>query len=120
MRLPLTTRRPPFRCPLSLLHRTHVARARFHTPPVPAASSVCAFLARLEGCRHLRALDLGKNRIAKVEGIAHLEHLAQLSLEDNQVAQLGGIAPLRALMELCLYAGTSMYDLLSSPPSHIL
>ena len=48
----------------------------------------------------LSKLDLGKNKIARVEGIETLGLLTQLSLEDNEITSLTGLGKLTSLMEL--------------------
>jgi Leucine-rich repeat (LRR) protein len=37
---------------------------------------------------YLKKLELGKNKIARIEGISTLNNLMQLSLEDNQLTTL--------------------------------
>ena len=56
---------------------------------------------RLENLIYLRRLDLGKNRLTKIEGLDCLTRLTQLSLEDNQIASLAGLGNMNNLMELC-------------------
>ena len=48
----------------------------------------------------LTKLDLGKNKIARIEGLETLVQLAQLSLEDNEIASLAGLGKLASLMEV--------------------
>ena len=48
----------------------------------------------------LTKLDLGKNKIARVEGLETLSQLTQLSLEDNEVTSLAGLGKVTSLMEL--------------------
>lgn len=45
-------------------------------------------------------MELGKNKITKIEGISTLNNLLQLSLEDNGIESLAEFPELRSLMEL--------------------
>lgn len=45
-------------------------------------------------------MELGKNKITKIEGISTLNNLLQLSLEDNGIESLTEFPELRSLMEL--------------------
>ena len=40
---------------------------------------------------HLKKLDLGKNKIQKIEGLETLTSLVQLSLEDNEIESMAGL-----------------------------
>jgi Leucine-rich repeat (LRR) protein len=35
--------------------------------------------------RYLKKLDLGRNRIRRIDGLNQLESLTQLSMEDNEI-----------------------------------
>jgi len=52
--------------------------------------------------RYLKKLDLGQNRIRRIEGLASLELLTQLSMEDNEIEFLDGLDNLVNLFELYL------------------
>lgn len=51
---------------------------------------------------YLKKLELGLNKITKIEGIGNLLNLMQLSLEDNLITALDDFPDLRNLMELYL------------------
>ena len=51
---------------------------------------------------HLKKLDLGKNKIQKIEGLDTLSSLVQLSLEDNEIESLAGLSRVSTLLELYL------------------
>jgi hypothetical protein len=54
-------------------------------------------------CCRLKKLQLGKNRLTKLDLMSCVTNLTQLSVEDNELSTLSGIEPLVNLMEL--YAG---------------
>jgi Leucine-rich repeat (LRR) protein len=56
----------------------------------------------VSGCR-LKKLQLGKNRLTKLDLMSCVTNLTQLSVEDNELSTLSGLEPLVNLMEL--YAG---------------
>ena len=56
--------------------------------------------------KYLKKLDLGQNRIRRIQNITQLVSLTQLSLENNEISRLDGLEDLQCLMEL--YMGNNM------------
>merc|ERR1740117_2715912 len=54
----------------------------------------------MKSLAYLKRLDLGKNRLCRIEGLEHLTRLTQLSVEDNEIDTLAGLSKLQNLMEL--------------------
>jgi protein phosphatase 1 regulatory subunit 7 len=73
------------------------------------SSSSCTG-SRLESALYLKKLDLGKNRLTKLENVSHMLHLTQLSPEDNAIESLDGMQALVNLMEL--YIGNNNVSVL--------
>ena len=74
--------------------------------PRSRASRTCSKSPPAYRLRYLKKLDLGRNRIRHIEGLAQLESLTQLSLEDNVISTLNGLEGLQSLMEL--YIGNNV------------
>ena len=48
-----------------------------------------SFSLGLQSLPHLQRLELGKNKITKIEGLESQQYLSQVSLEDNEIGTLG-------------------------------
>ena len=65
----------------------------------------------LDGLRMLHTLDVGSNKLTRVECVSHLEHLEEFWVRPRtRVPQL-------LLLLLCLYVSGSLTTSISSPPS---